>query len=560
MAPRYHTLENPVNMTPLPDVPPKAADPAGRPSGPTAGGGVTLAPRDTVRSAGAIGVATLASRVLGFVRDILIARLFGTSAAAQAFAVAFRLPNTLRDLVGEGAANAAFVPVLTERRQRDHGDFWALANALCALMAVVLAGIVLLGWWAAPWIVRVTAPGFLADPATYTLTVRLTRWLFPYLWLIGLTALTTSILNALRHFTVPAWGPCLLNAAMIAALLWVAPRAPEPIVALAIGVLVGGVLQLAVQWPLLARWGWQWRWPPRLTHPQLPRALRLLGPRALGSGVYQLNVLVDTVCASWSAIVGAGAVAALYYANRLFQFPLAIVGTALAQASLPTLSAQALETSPAMFTQTVAGLLRLTGWLAIPATVGLMVLGEPIVAVLFERGAFTAYSTAITAQALVWYALGLAAYMGVKILTNACYALQDTATPVRTAAVALVINIGLNLLLMRPMGVGGLALATTIASAGNFLLLWRHLTRRLGVLADAAFWISARRTLLAAAVMGVVCGVGRRAAQPWLTASSTAVQAAALLALLAAGAVTFLMMCRRLRVPELAHLPWISAK
>ncbi|OGX39755.1 MAG: murein biosynthesis integral membrane protein MurJ [Omnitrophica WOR_2 bacterium RIFCSPHIGHO2_02_FULL_68_15] len=521
--------------------------------------------RETVRSAGAIGLATLMSRVLGFVRDVLVARLFGTSAPAQAFAVAFRLPNMLRDLVGEGAANAAFVPVLTEQRRRRPQEFWAAAGALFNLLAVGLAGLAVIGWWGAPMLVRLTAPGFLADPEKFSLTVQLTRWLFPYLWFIGLTALAGGVLNTLHRFAVPAYGPCLLNVAMIVSAL-VAPAFPEPVLALAAGVLVGGVLQLGVQLPLLwrlrraeaptaslgeaKRWGWR--------HPAVPQALRLLGPRALGSCVYQLNLLVDTICASWETIVGAGAVAALYYANRLFQFPLAIVGTALAQASLPMLSSQALEASRARLKGSVVSLLTLTLALAIPATVGLVLLGGTIVRVLFEHGEFSAYSTGITTQALVWYAVGLAAYMAAKILTNTCYALQDTRTPVRTAVVALGVNVVLNLALMRPMGVGGLALATSVASACNVALLWRALTRALGPLDGAAIWASTRRVLLAAAAMGAVCALGLRLGRPWLAHPAPMVSLAALAGLILLAIVVYLAAGRRLGVEALRHLPWLS--
>lgn len=511
-----------------------------------------------VRSAGTIGLATLISRVLGFVRDILMARLFGTSAPAQAFAVAFRLPNMLRDLVGEGAANAAFVPVLTAHRQRRPDEFWTVSGALINLMALALAGLAGLGWLAAPGIVRLTAPGFLDDPEKLALTVRLTRWLFPYLWFIGLTALATGILNTLRQFTVPAYGPCLLNLAMIASIL-LAPRYPEPVLVLAIGVLAGGALQLGVQVPLLVRRGWRPRRPRRLMHPVIPQALRLLGPRALGSGVYQLNLLVDTICASLGMIVGPGAVAALYYANRLFQFPLAIVGTALAQASLPWLSAQALEPSPVSLKRSLITLLTVTWGLAIPSTVGLMVLGRTIVAVLFERGEFTPYSTAITAQALVWYALGLAAYMGVKILTNTCYALQDTATPVRTALVALGVNVVLNLALMWPMGVGGLALATSMASGCNLVLLWRSLQRRLGPLGGAEVWASARRVLAASVIMGLVCAAGQWGGQGGLTAPSAWVRGMTLLGIIGAGLGAFLVAGRAFGVDAMRGVPWISA-
>lgn len=517
--------------------------------------------RETVRSAGTIGVATLVSRVLGFVRDVLVARLFGTSAPAQAFAVAFRLPNMLRDLVGEGAANAAFVPVLTEHRQRHPEEFWVVTGILFNLMAVGLGVAAAIGWWLAPGLVRITAPGFLADPAKFSLTIQLTRWLFPYLWFIGLTALAGGVLNTLRYFTMPAYGPCLLNVAMIVSTL-VAPAFPQPVVVLAVGVLVGGALQLGAQLPVLWRKGWRPGRPRRLTHPVVPQALRLLGPRALGSCVYQLNLLVDTICASWETIVGAGAVAALYYANRLFQFPLAIVGTALAQASLPMLSSQALETSRARLKASVASLITLTLALAIPSTVGLIVLGETIVRVLFERGEFSAYSTAITTQALVWYSLGLAAYMTAKILTNTCYALQDTRTPVRTAVVALVVNIVLNVTLMRVMGIGGLALATSLASACNVALLWRALSRTLGPLDGAAIWASTRRVFAAAAAMGVVCALGVWLARPWLAHPSSAIQVSALGGLIALALGVYLAAGRLLGIEALRHLPvpWTSAR
>lgn len=512
---------------------------------------------ETVRSAGAIGVATLISRVLGFVRDALMARLFGTSAPAQAFAVAFRLPNMLRDLVGEGAANAAFVPVLTEHRRRRPEEFWVVAGILFNVMAISLAVLAALGWWAAPGIIRVTAPGFLADPEKFTLTVSLTRWLFPYLWLIGLTALAGGILNTLRHFTAPAYGPCLLNVAMIISAL-IAPAFPEPVFVLAGGVLAGGVLQLGAQLPWLWRLGWRPAQARQLAHPVVPQALRLLGPRAVGSCVYQVNLLVDTICASWETIVGSGAVAALYYANRLFQFPLAIAGTALAQASLPLLSSQALETSPARLKASVVSLLTLMLALAIPATVGLVVLGEPIVRTLFERGAFTVYSTGITARALVWYAVGLVAYMAAKILTNTCYALQDTRTPVRTAAAALGVNLALNLALMRPMGIGGLALATSVASGCNVWWLWRSLSRRLGPFDVGSLRDSTRRVLWAAGLMALVCAAGRWWGRPWLAHDSTAVRLATLFGLIGLSGAVFLAAGRRLGVAALDHLPFLE--
>jgi len=275
--------------------------------------------------------------------------------------------------------------------------------------------------------------------------------------------------------------------------------------------------------------------------------------------VYQVNLFVDTICASWSAIVGSGAVAALYYANRLFQFPLAIVGTALAQASLPLFSLQALEESPEALKTSITALLKVAIFLAIPAMVGLVVLGEPIVAVLFERGEFDAYSTAITARALVWYATGLVAYMAVRILTNGCYALRDTVTPVRAALAALVVNVGLNLALMRPLGVGGLALATSVASAVNATLLFQHLARRLGPFDGRALWGFARRVLYAAAGMGIFCGVAAWMGEPFLGGLSAWGRGLALLALIVGGIGVFAGISRGLKVDTLEWL-WSCVK
>ncbi|PIW68698.1 MAG: murein biosynthesis integral membrane protein MurJ, partial [Candidatus Omnitrophica bacterium CG12_big_fil_rev_8_21_14_0_65_42_8] len=285
-----------------------------------------------IKSAGIIGFATVISRVLGFMRDIIIAKFFGTAKYAEAFVVAFRIPNMLRDLIGEGAANAAFVPVLSEYAVKKKEEFWELANVILNLLLITLSAITIAGVLASPLIVRLIAPGFLDDPEKFAITVRLTRLMSPYILLIGLTAYMMGVLNSLKHFSMPAFGPCLLNIAIIiCAIIW-----GESVMGLASGVLIGGVLQLAVQMPVLYKKGFKFSFTRKLNHPAANKIGILLLPRMLGSCVYQVNLFINTILASLSGIVGSGGVAALYYANRIFQFPLAIFGIAIAQAILPT--------------------------------------------------------------------------------------------------------------------------------------------------------------------------------------------------------------------------------
>lgn len=456
------------------------------------------------RSTGVLAAATGVSRVLGFVRDILMAGLFGTTPQAQAFVVAFRLPNLLRDLVGEGAVTSAFVPVLTWYRAKgDLQGFWRLSQALAVRLLVLLSAIGLAGTLAAPWIVRLIAPGFVHDPEKFALTVWLTRILFPFITLVGLWAYFMGLLNSLRHFGMPALGPATLNLAMIAACLWFVPRTSPGVLALAIGVMAGGVVQLLIQIPVAVRLGfrWQWRWK----HPASQEIMRLLGPRMLGSGVYQANVLIDTALASLSAIVGDGAVAALYFANRLVQLPLALFGTASAQASLPSMAEQAAAKDMPAFSSTLHKVLRMVGFVVIPSSVGLVVLAQPIVSGLFQRGAFDARAAAMTSQALACYALGLLAYSMNKVLTSAFYALHDTWTPVKLAAETLAISLLLSLALMWPLQVSGLALAAAISNSVNAWRLTQRLERRLGRPLIRPLLRPLGRMLAASLLMGAAC-------------------------------------------------------
>ncbi|MFH1655765.1 MAG: murein biosynthesis integral membrane protein MurJ [Candidatus Omnitrophota bacterium] len=437
--------------------------------------------KSIIKSTYLISSGTVLSRILGFVRDIVIAGLFGTSFAAEAFVVAFRIPNLFRSLVGEGAINAAVVPVFSEyivRKEKE--DFLRLTNITFCLSFIVLSAITILGIIFSPLIVRVIAPGFINDVSKLNLAVRLTRIMFPYLVLIGLTAYSMGILHSFKSFFAPAFAPALLNISLIVSALIATLKLNEPIYGLAIGVLIGGVLQLALQLPSLYKNGLRFKKVTTFKHPGVKAVGSLLGPRIFGSAVYQLNIFVDTICASLSFIVGQGAVAAIYFANRIIQFPLAVFGIALASAALPTMSRLAAENDLEKLKDTLSFSLRSIFLIMMPSTVGLIILSEPIIRVFFQRGQFTAYSTMITTSALLFYALGLFAFAGIKILTSCFYSLKDTRSPVKVAGLCLIINVILNVILMFPLQVAGLALASSISALINFSILSHLLEKKIG--------------------------------------------------------------------------------
>jgi putative peptidoglycan lipid II flippase len=437
--------------------------------------------KSLIKSTRTIGAGTLASRILGFVRDVVIAGFFGTGLRAQAFVVSFRIPNLLRSIVAEGGTNSAVVPVLSRiKSQGKDEEFWQAANCLLNILIIALAAITLLGQLFSPYIVRAIAPGFIQDPEKLQLTIRLTRFLFPYILLIGLSAYAMAILNSLKHFTLPALAPCMLNISLIASALIFSPRLQEPVDGLVIGVLVGGLLQIIVQAPLIIRQGLLKKRFSGFIHPRIKEMWRLFLPRILGIAVYQINIFVDTIFASFVFIVGEGAPAALPYANRIVHLPLAIFGIALAQVALPTLSGLAEKEDFAEFRRTVSFSLRSVFTLMLPATLGIFVLARPLVKIIFERGSFTSYSTEITSFALLFYCLGLTGYAGKNILTNSFYALRDTLTPSKIAGLALLINIILNFILMRPLKIAGLALATAVSVTIYFIALLATLQKRIG--------------------------------------------------------------------------------
>ena len=455
-----------------------------------------------VEAAGVIGVATLLSRILGFVRDMVLARLFGAGLAADAFFVAYRIPNLLRELFAEGSMSAAFIPVfsgyLTRRTKR---DAWELASAAFTTLLTILTGVCLLGILAAPWIVKLIAPGFSDDPEREALTTLLTRIMFPYLLFIGLAALAMGVLNSVRSFAAPAFSPVLFNIAIIASAFLLAPHFAEPILAVAVGVVIGGLAQLLSQMPALRRAELLFGWRYDFAHEGVRRIGWLMAPALIGLSVTQVNILVSTILASYFP----GGPTYLFYGMRLIHFPLGIFGVALATALLPSLSTQAAKGELDALRGTLGFGLRLIFFIIVPAMVGLILLRVPIVHLFFEHGRFSAADTQGTAAAVLAYAVGLWAFAGVRIVISAFYSLQDTRTPVLVAVVALAANIALSLLLMGPLRHAGLALATALSAILNMGLLLVFLTRRLGAFGWEAILRSHARVVLASVPIVVTC-------------------------------------------------------
>jgi putative peptidoglycan lipid II flippase len=427
------------------------------------------------RSAGLIGVATMTSRVLGVARETVLAALFGAGNDMDAFNVAFRVPNLLRDLFAEGAISAALVPTFTRTlASRGRAAAWRLGNLVVNALVGVTLLFVMAGWLAAPWLARTFAPEYALVPGKLQLTALLIRIMLPFLTLIAIGVAMMGMLNALRRFFIPAVSPAMFNVATLCAAFTLVPLMPRVgwprIAGIALGTILGGLGQIAIQWPLLRREGW--RYAPVLDAGDagLREVMRLMAPATIGLAAVQVNVFVNTVLATGE---GTGAVSWLNYAFRLMYLPIGLFGVSIGTAALPEISRHTATSDNAGLRQTVADALRLTIVLNVPATIGLIVLARPIVSLLLERGRFGPDDTAATAAALICYAPGLVGYAAVKIASPTFYALRDSRTPVVISAVAVVVNIALNLLLVRAMGFTGLALGTTIAAIVHAaILLW----------------------------------------------------------------------------------------
>lgn len=515
------------------------------------------------RAATVVGGATLLSRIFGFIRDMVVAQLFGAGMATDAFFVAFRIPNLLRRLVGEGSLTVSFIPVYSEyiaRRPKKEGD--ELVSVSFSVLAVLLLLVTVLGIFFSPWIVKLLAHGFFQEPEKFRLTVLLNRVMFPYIFFIGLVALAMGVLNSWKHFAAPALAPVFLNLSIIACALLLTRVLGEPVLSLAVGVLLGGLAQLLFQIPFIRRKDIALRFLFRLSHPGLRRVGMLMAPSILGLAVTQLNVLVSTLLASY---LPEGSVSYLYYADRLLEFPMGIFAIAIATAVLPALSEQSARKDLEALKETLAFALRLAFFVTLPAMVGLIVLRQPILNILFQRGAFTAHSVEMTGQALLFYALGLVAFAGVRIIVPAFYALQDTRTPVKVAVGALVANALLGLGLMGPLRQGGLALATSLAAGLNFSLLVLLLRRKLGHMGASAILRAFLKSLLASVLMGAAAYAICRGST-WetagVTASKLALLGGAILAgILVYGGTCYLLGCEEMRATlKILRRKWNGAR
>jgi putative peptidoglycan lipid II flippase len=453
------------------------------------------------RSAGVMSAATFISRVLGFVRDMIFAAYFGATGVSDTFFAAFKIPNLLRELFAEGSMSSAFIPVLTEYRQK-HGDEEAnrLVRITFTFILIVVGIVCVLGIFLSPAIVAVMAPGFLNSPEKFSLTVLLTRIMFPFLLFISLAALVMGALNTRKIFFVPAVAPAMLNITLILSIVFFESRSGQPITAAAIGVMIGGFVQFAFQLPSFYRSGYGLGFDTAFGHPGLRRMSVLLVPATLALAVNQINIIVGNVLASF---LPSGSITYLFYSMRLVQFPIGIFGVAMGMAVLPALSEHAVKGDFDRLREDFSFALRLLFFISVPSMVGLIALREPIINLLFQRGKFEYAATQGTAEALVFYAIGIWSIVGVRVITAAFYSMQDTRVPVKIAAVGMVANLLFSLALMGPLRHSGLALANSLASCVNFALLFYFLRRKLGRVDAKRILGSFVKICIASSVMGV---------------------------------------------------------
>jgi len=468
-----------------------------------------------LRALATVSSLTMVSRVLGYVRDFFIARVFGASLLTDAFFVAFKIPNLLRRMFAEGAFSQAFVPILAEHKNRNPQEVKGLIDRVATLLALALALTAALGVALAPLIVYVTAPGFAADPGKFELTVALLRITFPYIFFISLVALAAGILNTWSRFAIPAITPALLNVSFIVGAAFLAGYFDPPVLVLAWAVFVGGVLQLGFQIPYLLKLNLLPRWRLDLHHPGVRRVLFLMVPAAFGVSVTQVSLLINQIFASF---LPTGSVSWLYYADRLMELPAGVLGVALGTILLPSLSKTHADADSAEYSRLLDWGLRMTVLLALPAAAALAVLALPLIATLFQYGRFGAEDAAMTRQALVAYSAGLLGLILVKILAPGFYARQDVKTPVKIGLWTLLATQAMNFAFVGSLKHAGLALAIGLGACLNAgLLYW--LLRKRNIYEPQAGWLAFLLKVLAAvAFMAVVLFTTMGEASWWLVA------------------------------------------
>jgi putative peptidoglycan lipid II flippase len=513
------------------------------------------------KSAGLISLATMLSRVLGLVREQLIAHLFSRT-ATDAFYVAFRIPNLLRDLFAEGALSSAFVPTFTDYlHKKSREEAWRMASTVTNLILVLLSLITILGILASNWLVDKFAGYYRSVPGKFELTVLMTQIMFPFLPMVALAAIAMGILNSHGRFFIPALAPALFNVGSIAVALilhlWLPQHSIEPVLGMAIGTLLGGLLQLLIQTPLLFKQGLKYFFTFDFRNPGVQRILILMGPGTLGLAANQINIFVNTWLATSQE---EGAVSWLNYAFRLMHFPIGIFGVAIATAALPVFSRHVSRGETEELQRSISSSLRMIFLLNIPASLGLIFLSTPIISLIYQHGRFKVGDTQSTASALMFYSIGLFAYSAVKLLVPVFYALGHSRIPVVVSASAVASNIALNLILVGPLGYRGLALGTSLTSILNFLLLFYWLQKYTGSLHAIRVIGSFLKILAASLIMGVVCYCTHRWFSSFALPDSLLWKVSTLSCTIGIGLVILFFSCRVLRISEMESAAKIVMK
>lgn len=533
------------------------------------------------RSSAIVGGAVMASRLLGLVREQVFAAFFGAGRELDAFITAFRIPNLFRDLFAEGALSAAFVTTFSQKLEKEgEASAWRLANLVLHALVLVVGTIVVIGIVASPWLVDVIAPGFASTPGKTELTVFLTRLMFPFLLLVALAAVAMGMLNAKQRFGVPASASSFFNLGSIVTGLgcawWLAPEymselwasggrsalsseaAARAITGMAVGTLVGGALQLLIQVPSLYRVNYRYQPGLSFRDPGLRRVMALMAPATIGAAAVQVNVMVNN---NFASTLGDGAVSWLNVAFRFTQLPIGLFGVAVGVVALPAVSRRVAQDDMRGFNETITRALRLVFALTIPAAVGLAVLAPQMIGLIYEYGRFGAFDTAMAAEALVAYSIGLAGYANIKVLVPAFYALDDAKTPALVSCFSIVVNATLNWIAIRQFGFGhaALAAATSAVALLNFGILFVVLTRRIGPVPGVGGALV--RTLAAASVVALVCVAGRAGVAQWIPLDSVSGRAATVAVCVPAGAVAFVWVAARLGLSEVTTvLARVSAR
>ncbi len=507
------------------------------------------------RSAGAVGSAVMCSRVLGLIREQLFAALFGAGTAYDAFVVAFRIPNLLRDLFGEGALSAAFVTVFTEYdTNKGQKATWELASTVLIFFATVLSILVLMGIYWSESIVHLLAHDFQNVEGKVALTSKLTTIMFPFLVLISLSAVVMGILNTKGRFFIPALASSFFNLGSIVggvSLTFIFPHFGQPAIAgMAVGTLIGGFLQLSIQLPALFKTGFRFTPKLQLNHPGLKKILWLMLPATIGLSATQINIFINT---NFAAGCQEGAVSWLNYAFRFVQLPIGLFGVAFSIAAMPVLAKQAAEKQLDKLKTTFISSLVMVFSLTIPATIGLLVLAEPIIRLVFEHGVFTNTDTVKTAQALQFYALGLFAYSSVKVMVPVFYAINTTRFPVIGSFIGVAANLIIIVLIIDRLEFRGIALATSCAMSCNFLFLALALTRKLEGLPLGYLMQGILKIGIASAIMGSITWWGRNCVDAWLHGPLT-LQAAGVFGLILCAATVYGLLLQLLKLPEFTVL------